>query len=92
MVYRHDRGQRQILSRAVGSTMVNLNTAILSSLLLPLPEVNEQQRIQNVAYSWTTRMQGEQARLAKLGALKLGLMDDLLTGRVRVSTPERVSA
>jgi type I restriction enzyme S subunit len=39
--YRHERSQRQILSRAVGSTMVNLNSTLLADLLIAKPTYTE---------------------------------------------------
>ena len=44
LTYRHDVGQRQVLARAVGSTMVNLNTKIISDITIAVPNVEEQER------------------------------------------------
>ncbi|MDX2054237.1 MAG: restriction endonuclease subunit S [Polyangiaceae bacterium] len=83
--YRHDTIQRQVAARAVGSTMVNLNTEILQSLVLPVPSGEEQRRISMVARTHRLRVAEEAVHLAKLRLLKSGLMEDLLTGRVRVT-------
>jgi hypothetical protein len=37
LAYRHDLGQRQVLARAVGSTMANLNTKVISDIRIPVP-------------------------------------------------------
>lgn len=84
-LYRHDWLQRQIARRAVGSTMVNLNTGILAGLLIPLPLMAEQVRIAEVIRGLEYRYSAEGEHLQKLHLLKLGLMDDLLTGRVSVT-------
>jgi type I restriction enzyme S subunit len=84
-VYRHDSGQRQVLARAVGSTMVNLNTTILASLTIPIPPAREQCNVIKRVNELTSRTFSEEDLLRKLQVIKSGLSDDLLTGRVRVN-------
>lgn len=60
------------------------NTGILNALNFTWPSLNEQNRIVAFLQAHQVRTATEQARLAKFQALKRGLMDDLLTGRVRV--------
>lgn len=86
-VYRHAICQRQIAARAVGSTMVNLNTGLILGLVIPYPEPDEQERIVQIAHAHDVRAQEEEATLRKLTLMKQGLMQDLLTGRVRVKGP-----
>ena len=69
--------------------MVNLNTSILGALLLPFPPVAEQKAISSVLASHAERLCEELEALAKLRLLKQALMDDLLTGRVRVTPSSR---
>jgi type I restriction enzyme S subunit len=83
-IYQHDRSQRQIAARAVGSTMVNLNTSLLASLVIAKPPYDEQVSIIETLNAQDARIRAEEAELAKLRQVKRGLMDDLLTGRVRV--------
>jgi len=83
-VYRHDYVQRQIAAKAVGTTMVNLNTGLLTSLKLAMPDWEEQVAIVERITSFTTKVRAEESTLAKLQQLKRGLSHDLLTGRVRV--------
>lgn len=84
-LYRHDWLQRQIAGRAVGSTMVNLNTGILAGLIVPLPLRMEQARIEEVIQEADRKYAAENKQLSKLRLLKQGLQEDLLTGRVRVT-------
>ena len=85
-IYRHSLSQRQILAQAVGSTgMVNLNTGILSSLAIAKPDYDEQVSIITILEAHDARIASEEADLNKLRQVKKGLMDDLLTGRVRVT-------
>ena len=86
--YGHDLSQRQIAAAAVGSTMVNLNSSLLGSLVLALPPRDEQDRIVAAMDAYRSRIDTAAANLEKLRSLKNGLMDDLLTGRVRVDDQE----
>jgi type I restriction enzyme S subunit len=90
-VYRHDLSQRQIAARAVGSTMVNLNAALLNQLVLATPTLGEQHRIVAVLDAHDARISAEEAYRDKLKLLKKGLTDDLLTGRVRVNALQEVA-
>ncbi len=83
-IYQHDRSQRQIAARAVGSTMVNLNMSLLASLVIAKPSYDEQVYIVETLNTHGVRIRAEEAELAKLCQVKRGLMDDLLTGRVQV--------
>ncbi|MEI6644687.1 MAG: hypothetical protein WCP12_01465 [bacterium] len=85
LAYRHDTGQRQIAARAVGTTMVNLNTKLLSHLQFGFPQKEEQALVVSRMKQADSVILQEEANLAKLNLMKSGLMDDLLTGRVRVS-------
>ncbi|HEY0073085.1 MAG TPA: restriction endonuclease subunit S [Abditibacteriaceae bacterium] len=84
MAYRHDFCQRQIANKAVGTTMVNLNTQLLNSLWLRLPSYEEQKQILAHLTDSVERIAAEESRLAKLHEIKRGLAHDLLSGRVRV--------
>jgi type I restriction enzyme S subunit len=84
LAYRHDIGQRQIAARAVGTTMVNLNTKLLAHLQFAFPPKEEQEAIVRRVTEADANIIRETANLSKLGVLKSALMTDLLTGRVRV--------
>ena len=60
----------------------------IGSLVLPLPACDEQIRLSNASMHIQTRIESERNYLAKLLSLKKGLMDDLLSGKVRVTMPE----
>jgi type I restriction enzyme S subunit len=84
MIYRHDYCQQQIAARAVGSTMVNLNTKLLSDLLLAKPKIQEQRVISDSIYTFYILLDFEKTYYQKLINIKTGLMQDLLTGKVSV--------
>ncbi len=76
--------QLQIIRTAVGTTRAEISIWILKQLRLPLPPIEEQERIVNYLDTHNFRIRSQETRLEKLKLLKKGLMSDLLTGRVRV--------
>jgi len=70
----------------------SVNQTDVGQLRVVVPELGEQRRVVVVAKGVERRLTSESAQLAKLRTLKHGLMDDLLTGRVRVSVPEEAAA
>lgn len=82
--YRNDICQRQVLAQAVGSTMKGINTVLLSSLIVALPNIEEQERIVAIIEAQEKLIKEEKAYRGKLLSLKQGLMQDLLSGQVRV--------
>jgi len=85
-IYRHEIGQHQVRARAVGSTMVNLNSTLLRDLIIPKPSLEEQERIMGMIQAQDNLLKAEIENLAKLQLLKQGLMQDLLSGQVRVGS------
>lgn len=79
---------QQIRDQVAGTTNPHLNVADVRRLLVPLPPLAEQILIANALAAQTTRIGADQGLLAKLRLQKLGLMQDLLTGKVRVPLPE----
>ena len=84
-VYRHDLIQRQIEGMAVGTTMPSLNNSVMERLFFPFCDPDEQTRIIERLAANDALLINSQNHLAKLRQQKQGLMQDLLTGRVRVS-------
>ncbi|QRM19009.1 restriction endonuclease subunit S [Dechloromonas sp. TW-R-39-2] len=85
LVYTQPGVQTQVMGRAVGSTMANLNTSILAAITIARPPVTEQNEIARRLKSLNKRIRFEEEELEKRRFEKTGLMDDLLTGRVRVT-------
>ncbi|MDI6744247.1 MAG: restriction endonuclease subunit S [Thermodesulfovibrionales bacterium] len=81
----YDTCRQWILNNAVGSTMKCLNTTILSNLPIKMPTLPEQSRIASILSKVDETIDKEQAYKQKLLSLKSGLMEDLLTGKVRVN-------
>ena len=80
------RGKQLIAQMLKGSTFLELTLRQLGALEIPLPELKEQLEIVRRVAAFDCRITTETSQLGKLRLLKRGLMDDLLTGRVRVGT------
>ena len=72
---------------ARGVDQPNLNTNLLRAFPVPIPVVAEQDEIASRLFAVASRARREDTYLEKLRLLKQGLMEDLLTGRVRVIAP-----
>jgi type I restriction enzyme S subunit len=80
-------GRRYFLSVAKQTTnLASLNSTQLKAMPIPLRTLGEQERMLRTVHATRSGIATEQAVLKKLRMVKKGLMDDLLTGRVRVST------
>ena len=61
-----------------------LNLTIIRNLALPLPDVEEQTAIATILSDMDEDIQSLEARLAKTRDLKQGMMQQLLTGKIRL--------
>ncbi|MFZ0274917.1 MAG: restriction endonuclease subunit S [Acidobacteriaceae bacterium] len=68
-----------------GSNQTNLNSALLSMLPIAVPPPRRQERIVSCAKDIDERLTAESLQLSKYIMFKQGLMNDLLTGQVRVT-------
>ncbi|NQU24699.1 MAG: restriction endonuclease subunit S [Candidatus Nealsonbacteria bacterium] len=80
--------QRHLETAIVGTTRAELSIGVLRRLALILPPEDEQGRIATAFESADSRLRSEHTHLGKLRCLKTGLMQDLLTGKVRVDVDE----
>lgn len=72
-----------LLAQQKGMDIPHLSKTEILSPLVPLPNEAEQKAIANTLSALDLRCNYEQGRLAKLLSLKKGLLEDLLSGRVR---------
>lgn len=77
--------QSQVEGLAVGSTMANLNSRILGKLCIAFPCIEEQRAVFNRIHSLDSELDIHNREVVKLKKVKKGLMQDLLTGKVRVN-------
>jgi type I restriction enzyme S subunit len=73
-----------IVSSKQSTNLASINSTQLKSFPIPCPPISEQQRILYAFNAHDTCIRKEEAYLNKLKLQKQGLMQDLLTGKVRV--------
>jgi type I restriction enzyme S subunit len=83
-----DSGRNQVLQKQGGLAQQHFNVGELKDLLVALPSSVEQKSIESVLLSQQASIHGEELHRNNLQLLKLGLMQDLLTGKVRVKVEE----
>jgi type I restriction enzyme S subunit len=70
----------------VGSTVGHLNLGDFRKLAIALPSIQEQIKCGQILESLDQKQLGVQQKLANYKSMKKALMQDLLTGKVRVNT------
>ena len=76
--------KQRVRTVAVGQTMSSLNTQILKGVLVALPTVPEQAAIAAILSGMDAEITTLEAKLAKARQLKQGMIQELLTGRIRL--------
>ena len=76
--------QNRIKRHATGTTAKGIKQSTFRQILIPVPPVREQKKIAAILTSIDDRIQAEEDRVQELEQVKRGLMQDLLTGSVRV--------
>jgi len=76
--------QRQLRNLEAGVTAHHVNVADIRRLKMPIPKLDEQHKIASILSTIAEKMRTERQRKEQLEKLKKGLMQDLLTGKVRV--------
>lgn len=82
-----ENARRQILNFISGSSgQKNLSQKQIGSILIALPPIYEQQVTCSIILHASEQLESDVANLSKLQTLKTALMQDLLTGRKRVTS------
>ena len=79
-----ERTQQQFEALSAGSTVHNLKSETVQSVVIPLPSIPKQAAIAKQLTAADEKIQNERNYLAKLENIKQGLMQDLLTNKVSV--------
>jgi type I restriction enzyme S subunit len=74
----------QMVERAFGSTFLEISTANVAALAIAVPSLQEQSAIAEVLSDMDGELVALEARRAKTRALKQAMMQELLTGRIRL--------
>lgn len=80
-----DFGKKQVLEGQGGLAQQHFNVGEVRKLLVKVPTIEEQSRIENFLFIQSNSLLKYQQHLRKLHRAKTGLMQDLLTGKVRVT-------
>lgn len=84
---------RQHLRRlATGTKVYATNRAHIASVEMKLPDLQEQTAIATVLSDMDAELTSLESRIAKTRALKQAMMQELLTGKTRLLTPEAAHA
>lgn len=76
--------RQQFLFYAVGTKVTGISKTNISKLTLPVPSLPEQRAIAEVLSDMDAELAALEQRRAKTQALKQGMMQELLTGRIRL--------
>jgi type I restriction enzyme S subunit len=82
----------QKASRGQGDAVVHISAGALASISVVVPSVEEQTAIATVLSDMDAELAALEARRTKTQALKQAMMQSLLTGRIRLVTPEPANA
>ena len=77
-------GKGEVLKKQGGLAQQHFNVGDLIELKLVLPPLDEQKSILRVIRSISSRLKLQKEKLIQTQSLKKSLMQDLLTGKVRV--------
>lgn len=77
-------GKKQVLQTQGGLAQQHFNVGSLNCMQISVPPLEEQKRIVDILYSIQSTISQAEVELENLSNLKRGLMQDLLTGKVRV--------
>lgn len=83
-----ESGQKQFYRLNDAGAKAGLNLTSIGNLKIPVPQPSERERIVNMVRRHERNIESESSYRSKLQRLKTGLMQDLLTGQVRVPEAE----
>lgn len=75
---------KKLVHLSGGSTFLEVSKKDISNLRIPLPSLNEQKKIASILSEVDERIEMYKTKKEKLKELKKGLMQKLLTGKIRV--------
>lgn len=88
LYYLIDKIKDQFIALASGSTFLEISKSALENFKIPVPPIEEQIEIAKILSSVDEKMSVEKVKKESLQIIKKGLMQSLLTGKVRVKVDE----
>ena len=83
-IFLSDSFRRTLGNRSSQTTIKTIQAPVLKSIRMPLPPLGEQQKIAEILSTVDQKLEVERNQKAKLERIKQGMMDLLLTGKIRV--------
>jgi type I restriction enzyme S subunit len=77
-------GRKWIIDNSQSSALTNINSSIINKYPVTLPPLNEQEEIAEVLTVMDDELEALTEQVSKLRMVKEGMMQDLLTGKVRL--------
>ena len=74
----------ELLQNASGSTFLEISPNKVKSIALDIPSLEEQTRIATILSDMDNEIESLEDKLKKAKQIKQGMMQELLTGRVRL--------
>jgi type I restriction enzyme S subunit len=76
--------KNQLIKLAVGMKVYGVSKTQLTEVLIPVPPKEEQTRIATILSDMDAEIQALETKLEKYRKIKLGMMQNLLTGKIRL--------
>lgn len=85
LYYSLEMGKERLKAKAGITATLIISKALFSTFILALPTLGEQKAIAEILSDMDNELTALNDRLTKLKAIKLGLMQNLLTGKIRLT-------
>ena len=79
--------KNELLSNASGSTFLEISPNKVKAISFDIPSLSEQTRIATILSDMDAEIEALEQKLSKARQIKQGMMQELLTGRVRLCAP-----
>jgi type I restriction enzyme, S subunit len=87
--FNFSQGRNRLKEIETGSTMKHINVGDMIQMLIPYPNKTEQTRIAQILSDMDAEIEALEKKLAKYKMLKQGMMQNLLTGKIRLVKSEK---
>ena len=82
--FRSKEGRKLFFSMAQGATRYNLSKSNFNKLIVPIPSIQEQNEIAKILFDIDSEIKILELKLDKAKSIKQGMMQNLLTGKIRL--------
>lgn len=86
LYYNFVNREKEFLGMRQTGTQNNLNKIIMGNVIIPYPSYEEQSAIADILTNMDNEIEQLEQKLAKYEKIKIGMMQNLLTGKIRLPT------